>query len=49
MAFAGIHNLETTIGLSGMQQQNKNKGEEAIIPAYSLFDVGGFVFAQKNF
>jgi iron complex outermembrane receptor protein len=44
-----VSNLETTIGISGMQQSNRNKGEEAIIPAYSFFDVGGFLFAQKTF
>jgi iron complex outermembrane receptor protein len=41
-------NLETTIGFSGMYQDNTNRGEEAIIPDYSLFDIGGFVFAQKD-
>jgi iron complex outermembrane receptor protein len=39
----------TTIGASGMYQQNANKGEEAIIPEYDLFDIGGFVFTQKDF
>ncbi|MDQ3277519.1 MAG: TonB-dependent receptor, partial [Bacteroidota bacterium] len=38
---------QTTVGVSGMQQSNTNKGEEAIIPDYSLFDVGGFVFTQR--
>ena len=39
----------TSIGINGMQQTNKNKGEEVLIPEYSLFDIGGFVFTQKNF
>ena len=40
---------QTTFGVSGMQQTNANKGEETLIPAYDLFDVGGFVFTQKYF
>jgi len=38
-----------TTGINGMQQRNKNKGEEYIIPAYSLFDIGGFVYVQRLF
>ena len=38
---------KTSIGVSGMQQQNKNKGEEAIIPDYNLFDAGLYVYTQK--
>jgi iron complex outermembrane receptor protein len=40
-------NWKTTIGVNGMQQTNKNKGEEVLIPEYSLFDIGGFVYTQK--
>ncbi len=39
---------ETTIGISGMQQGNKNKGEEFLIPEYTLLDAGIFAFAQKE-
>ncbi len=39
---------ETSFGASGMQQNNYNKGLEFLIPEYSLFDVGGFVFTQKT-
>lgn len=39
---------KTTIGIGGMSQQNTNKAEEVIIPDYSLFDIGGFVFTQYN-
>jgi iron complex outermembrane receptor protein len=39
----------TTIGVNGMQQTNKNKGEEVLIPEYSLFDIGGFVYTQRFF
>jgi iron complex outermembrane recepter protein len=40
---------KTAIGLNGMQQQNQNKAEEVLIPEYSLFDIGGFIYTQKNF
>ncbi len=40
--------FETTIGLNGMQQSNKNKGEEFIIPEYSLFDYGLFAVSKKS-
>jgi iron complex outermembrane recepter protein len=39
----------TAIGLNGMSQKNHNKGVEVLIPEYSLFDIGGFVFSQKSF
>ncbi len=38
-----------SIGLSGMQQDNLNKGIEQLIPDYSLEDIGGFGFFQKEF
>ncbi len=39
----------TTIGVNGMRQSNENKGEEVLIPAYTIFDVGGFVYLQRFF
>lgn len=39
----------TSVGITGMQQNNRNRGEELIIPGYSIFDIGGFVFAQRQF
>lgn len=39
----------TSVGVSGMRQTNENRGEEAIIPDYRIFDFGGFVFAQRLF
>ncbi len=42
-------NWETTIGVNGMQQNNTNKGVEVLIPAYDLFDIGGFVYSKKSF
>jgi iron complex outermembrane receptor protein len=46
--FAENNNWRTTIGVNGMRQANKNKGEEQLIPEYSLFDIGGFVYTQKR-
>ncbi|MDB5229731.1 MAG: TonB-dependent receptor [Chitinophagaceae bacterium] len=39
---------KTSIGLSGMAQSNTNRTDEAIIPNYDLFDIGGFVFTQYS-
>lgn len=39
---------KTSIGISGMNQTNKNRAEEALIPDYLLFDVGSFVFTQYH-
>ena len=47
--FPQNRNWETTIGVNGMRQSNQNKGAEALIPAYSLFDVGAFLYAKKSF
>ncbi|RYY89102.1 MAG: TonB-dependent receptor [Chitinophagaceae bacterium] len=44
-----VKGLQPTIGVSGMQQQNRNRGEEVIIPEYNLFDIGAFVYLQKTF
>ncbi|HEX8348691.1 MAG TPA: TonB-dependent receptor, partial [Hymenobacter sp.] len=38
----------TTIGISGMQQQNVNKGLEFLIPAYHLLDGGVFAITKKT-
>ncbi|MCG2616442.1 TonB-dependent receptor [Terrimonas sp. NA20] len=38
----------TSIGISGMNQTNTNRAEEALIPDYRLFDIGGFVFTQYH-
>jgi iron complex outermembrane recepter protein len=43
-----INDWKFSFGLSGMNQQNTNKGAEAIIPDYSLNDAGAFVFLQKK-
>lgn len=46
--FAELKGWETSAGLSGMQQNNANKGIEFLIPAYTLFDIGSFVLTQKK-
>jgi iron complex outermembrane receptor protein len=38
----------TSLGISGMQQNNQNKGIEVLIPGYDLFDIGAFVYSQKT-
>ena len=41
-------NWKHTIGVSGMNQDNKNKGVETLIPAYSAVELGLFFFTQKH-
>ncbi|RDC65988.1 TonB-dependent receptor [Adhaeribacter pallidiroseus] len=43
-----VNGWETTFGLNGMQQQNKNKGVEFLIPEYHLQDAGVFGFTKKT-
>ncbi len=38
-----------SIGAGGMRQTNRNKGLEALIPEYNLFDAGAFVYVQRFF
>ena len=40
---------KTSIGLNGMQQENKNKADEVLIPAYKQFDAGVFYYTKKTF
>ena len=35
-------------GVNGMWQQSLNLGEEALIPEYKLFDIGGYATVSKN-
>jgi iron complex outermembrane receptor protein len=42
------NNWKHTIGVNGMQQQNKNKGVEALIPEYATTELGMFFFTQKK-
>lgn len=38
----------TSVGVSGMSQSNTNRAEEALIPDYNSFDIGGFLFTQYH-
>lgn len=42
------HNWKHTIGVSGMNQDNQNKGVETLIPAYKAVELGLFFFTQKH-
>ncbi|MBX9782811.1 MAG: TonB-dependent receptor [Chitinophagaceae bacterium] len=46
--FAPVKEWKWSMGIAGMNQGNTNKGVEAIIPDYTLNDIGGFVFVQKK-
>ena len=48
LIFPYKNNWKTSIGISGIAQTNQNKAEEALIPDYNLFDIGGFVFTQYH-
>ncbi len=39
---------QATMGVNGMYQRSQNKGIEFLVPAYHLFDWGGFFTANKN-
>lgn len=47
--FSEQKNWRISIGLNGMYQSNENKGIDALIPEYSLFDIGSFIYTQKRF
>lgn len=38
---------KSSIGINGMQQDNKNRGIEQLVPDYNLFDFGIYSYAQK--
>jgi len=44
-----IKGWRTTVGLNGMAQFNQIKGDEALIPAYNLLDVGVFGLTERQF
>jgi iron complex outermembrane receptor protein len=41
--------VEVTTGINGMYQTNANKGTAFIIPDYTQFDAGPFVFVKRSF
>ena len=45
-----LNGFETTVGVNGMYQVNKNEdATDFPIPDYNLFDVGAFIFSKKSF
>lgn len=42
------NNWKTSFGINGMSQNNINKGAEAIIPNYNLFDFGIYGYTSKT-
>jgi iron complex outermembrane receptor protein len=42
------NNWKHTIGVNGLQQSNKNKGVEALIPEYKSVEAGLFFYTQKH-
>jgi iron complex outermembrane recepter protein len=42
------NNWKNTFGVNGMQQANTNRGEKALIPDYTSFDIGAFYYTQKR-
>ena len=48
--FPETKGIDADIGVNGFYQQNKNEhSHEFIIPNYSLFDVGPFLYVRKKF
>ncbi len=43
------HKFNTNLGIGGMYQKSENLGEEFLIPAYNLFDIGVFATASRSF
>jgi iron complex outermembrane receptor protein len=46
--FEAFNGWENAVGISGMWQNNANRGEEFLIPKYNLFDVGAFALTHKT-
>jgi iron complex outermembrane receptor protein len=40
---------KTSMGVTGMYQQNRNLAEEVLIPEYNQFDIGAFGYTRKTF
>lgn len=47
-SFAEKAGWKTSIGVTGMYQQNRNLAEEVLIPEYNQFDIGAFVYTKKS-
>ncbi|MES2765576.1 MAG: TonB-dependent receptor [Bacteroidota bacterium] len=48
-SFPEFAEWQLSVGANGMSQMNANFGEEALIPDYSLFDIGSFAFFKRSF
>jgi iron complex outermembrane receptor protein len=48
-SFAEKTGWKTSVGATGMYQQNRNLASEVLIPEYNQFDIGAFVFTKKTF
>jgi iron complex outermembrane recepter protein len=46
---AEVKGWKMSLGGNGMAQNHKNPGLESLIPEYTIFDIGGFFYTQKNF
>jgi iron complex outermembrane recepter protein len=46
--FPVANGWSVTTGVNGMLQHNKNKGDEYLIPDYSLLDAGAYLIAKKD-
>lgn len=44
-----FHGFKLAGGVNGMWQQSQNLGEESLIPAYRLFDIGTYATVSKSF
>ncbi|MGQ0827797.1 MAG: TonB-dependent receptor [Bacteroidota bacterium] len=47
--FPDRNNFNISVGINGMQQTSKNKGEEFLVPEYDLMDIGAFTILRKSF
>lgn len=47
-SFFGFEGWKLTGGIGGMFQRSLNEGEEYLIPAYRLFDLGAYLTASKT-
>ncbi len=41
--------VSITVGANGMSQTSRNKGSEALVPEYNLFDIGSFLMFKRTF
>jgi iron complex outermembrane receptor protein len=48
-SFAEKAGWKTSVGATGMYQQNRNLASEVLIPEYNQFDIGAFVYTKKTF